>query len=129
MPLRTYTTPDGRVDLKSLSLSGLESWLIDSAALRGGKERYRARQIYKWMWQRNARSFEEMTNVSKDTRKDLEGIAALSSLTLVDRLDSQDGTKKYLWRLPDGHHIESVLIPDYNRPGPDGGQGKPRLTL
>jgi 23S rRNA (adenine2503-C2)-methyltransferase len=127
MSTRVSTLPDGRTDLKSLSLDGLSDFL--SQHVPGGKEKYRARQLYKWMWQRGARSFDEMTNVSKDARKALEQVAGMSFLELSKRQESSDGTTKYVWRLPDGNHIESVLIPDMNRPAYEGVVGKPRLTL
>ena len=119
--------PDGRTDLKALSLDGLADFLAQHVP--GGKERYRARQLYKWMWQRGARSFDEMTNVSKDARRALEQVAGMSFLELAKRQQSEDGTTKYVWRLADGQHIESVLIPDMNRPAYEGVVGKPRLTL
>ena len=127
MSTRVSTLPDGRTDLKSLSPEGLAAFLAQQVP--GGKERYRARQVYKWMWQRGARSFDEMTNVSKDARKALEQVAGMSFLELSKRQESADGTTKYVWRLADGEHIESVLIPDMNRPPHEGVVGKPRLTL
>ena len=72
MPTRVSTLPDGRTDLKSLSLEGLADFLGEHVP--GGKETYRARQVYKWMWQRGASSFDEMTNVSKDARRALEQV-------------------------------------------------------
>jgi 23S rRNA (adenine2503-C2)-methyltransferase len=130
MSPRPSNMTDERVDLKSLSLDGLEQFLSDGP-VSGGKERYRSRQLFKWMWQRRARTFDEMTNVAKDTRSQLAGVSQLSFLDLVTRQESTDGTRKYLWRLHDGHHIESVLIPDFNRPSQAGSglPGKPRLTL
>ncbi len=109
---------DGRVDIKSLDRAGLESFMVGV-----GKERFRALQVYKWMWQRGVGSFAEMSNIAREAREDLAGKAAITWLKTDAVLTSRDGTKKFLWRTYDGHAIESVLIPDPDHPG------GPRLTL
>ena len=109
---------DGRVDLKSLDRAGLSDWFADQ-----GHERFRALQVYKWMWQRAAPDFDAMSNIRKDARTSLAEVAALPTLEVAQVLASRDGTKKFLWRTHDGHAIESVLIPDPDHPG------GPRLTL
>lgn len=98
---------DGRIDIKSLSLPELEAELVEL-----GLERFRGLQVYKWLWQRGARSFGEMTNLSRPVRESLERSFAITWLELETVLPSRDGTRKYLWRTSDGHAIESVLIPD-----------------
>jgi 23S rRNA (adenine2503-C2)-methyltransferase len=80
------------------------------------------------MWQRGARSFDEMTNVRR-TRGGRSSRSRGSALEALEAQESADGTTKYVWRLADGQHIESVLIPDMNRPAYEGVVGKPRLTL
>ncbi len=108
MPI--FTRADGRIDLKSLSLPEIE------AALTGlGGERFRALQVYKWLWQRGVRSFDEMTNVAKVVRAKLEEHYYISFLEVVAVQKSIDGTHKFLWQTEDGHKIESVLIPDDER--------------
>ena len=102
-----FLLTDGRVDLKSLTLPELEAEL---AAL--GMERFRALQVYKWVWQRGITAFDQMTNVSRPARERLAEVYALSSLTPLTQLRSHDGTRKYLWQTVDGHRIESVLIPE-----------------
>lgn len=105
-----YTAPDSRIDIKSLTLPELEE------ALAGlGSERFRALQVYKWLWQRGVRSFEEMTNVSKAVRQSLSERFYIPFLESVAVQRSTDGTAKFLWRTEDGHQIESVLIPDEDR--------------
>ncbi|HYQ47647.1 MAG TPA: 23S rRNA (adenine(2503)-C(2))-methyltransferase RlmN, partial [Thermodesulfovibrionales bacterium] len=99
-----------KVDLKNYDLSELESFIAGS-----GKEKYRARQIFKWLFQKGAVSFEEMTNLSKDLRKELGERAFISSLEPEAVERSSDGTAKYLFRLADGNAVESVLIPDEDR--------------
>ncbi|MBM4390061.1 MAG: 23S rRNA (adenine(2503)-C(2))-methyltransferase RlmN [Deltaproteobacteria bacterium] len=105
-----FTGPDGRIDIKSLELVEIE------AALQGmGSERFRALQVYKWLWQRGVRSFDEMTNVAKPVRALLAERFYISWLTTLAVQKSVDGTHKFLWQTEDGHRIESVLIPDDER--------------
>jgi 23S rRNA (adenine2503-C2)-methyltransferase len=98
------------VNLKDLSLEELEALI---AGL--GKERYRARQIMKWLYSRRAASFEEMTDLAKELRAELEGTARISSVAPLATERSPDGTRKYLFGLEDGNQVESVLIPDEGR--------------
>ena len=85
------------------------------AELRGefaelGEPAFRAGQVYSWM-HRGARSFEEMTNLSKALRLRLAERYELTAPTAVRKLVSKkDGTIKYLWRLSDGNCVESVLM-------------------
>jgi 23S rRNA (adenine2503-C2)-methyltransferase len=97
-------------DLKNLSLDELESFIAGC-----GKERYRARQIFKWLYQKDATTFGEMSNLSKEFRSELERTAHLSSLVPEVVEVSMDGSRKYLFRLADGNAIESVLIPEEDR--------------
>jgi len=98
------------VDLKNLSLGELEALI---AGL--GKERYRARQIMRWLYGRGASSFEEMTDLAKGLRAELGRTARISSLAPLAEERSPDGTRKYLFGLEDGNQVESVLIPDNGR--------------
>ena len=104
MPI--YTRADGRIDIKSLTLAEIEE------ALTGlGGERFRALQVYKWLWQRGVHRFDEMTNVAKAVRAALEERYYISFLEVVAIQKSIDGTHKFLWQTEDGHNIESVMIP------------------
>jgi len=76
-----------------------------------GKEKYRARQIMKWIYQQGASSFEEMTNLSKEFRAEMAKTARIGNLEIVRTETSADTTKKILFRLEDGLLVESVLIP------------------
>lgn len=96
-------------DLKDLTPRELESFL---AGL--GKERFRSRQIMKWMYQAGSQSLDEMTNLSGEFRRSLSGIARIGSIVPEKIQVSVDGTKKALFRLEDGETIESVLIPGKN---------------
>lgn len=96
-----------KTDLKNLSLPMLEQFLQGQ-----GKERYRALQLFKWLYQQDAASFEEMTNISKALRAELDRTAFISNLEPEAVEVGGDGTRKYLFRLGDGNAVESVLIPD-----------------
>jgi 23S rRNA (adenine2503-C2)-methyltransferase len=79
-----------------------------------GKEKFRARQIRKCLYQSGNTSFDEMTTLSRDFRTKLSGIARISRPQIVKVQESKDSTKKALLRLEDGLFIESVLIPGKN---------------
>jgi len=92
-------------DIKSMTLAELEQ---EMAQL--GEPKFRAKQIYTWV-HRGARSFDEMSNLSKNLRERLAENYELYCPTAVRKLESQrDGTIKYLWRLKDGNCVESVLM-------------------
>ena len=76
-----------------------------------GKEKFRARQIMKWLHQSGSLSFDDMTTLSRDFRARLSELARISRPQIIKMLTSTDGTKKALLRLEDGLFIESVLIP------------------
>ncbi len=95
-----------KTDLKNLTLPALEEFLKGR-----GKERFRATQIFKWLYQQDAHSFEEMTNISKQLRLELAEIACISQLEPETVETGGDGTRKYLFNLGDGNGIEAVLIP------------------
>jgi len=97
-------------DLKNLTLPALEQFLQGQ-----GKERYRATQIFKWLYQHDASSFDEMTNVSKALRTQLAQTAYISRLEPETIEVGSDGTRKYLFMLEDGNAVESVIIPDEDR--------------
>jgi 23S rRNA (adenine2503-C2)-methyltransferase len=99
-----------KADLKNFDLEQLEAFIAGQ-----GKERYRARQIFKWLYQKGAVSFDEMSNLSKEFRGELAAIASISQLVPEVVEVSRDGTRKYLFRLADGNTIESVLIPEEDR--------------
>ena len=82
------------------------------AELQGMGERpFRAAQIFDWLYKKRAASFDEFTSLSKALREKLAARFAFGSLDVSERLASPDGTTKYLFRLGDGEHVETVLIP------------------
>ena len=87
------------------TLAELTAWVktLDEPA-------FRAKQLYHWLYVRNARTFDAMTNLSRAFRDKLAAVAQISCLTIADKQISRDGTTKYLLRLPDGRVVESVLM-------------------
>ena len=93
-------------DIKSLNLEQLTEELLAI-----GEKKFRAKQIYSWIHEKLVDSFDEMTNLSKDLREKLNQNYTLNSMDVADVQTSKiDGTQKYLFRLHDGHVIESVLM-------------------
>ena len=76
-----------------------------------GEKPFRVKQIVEWLWQKHAHSFDEMTNLSKDLRKQLEDHYQLPALTISTTQLSDDGTLKTRFKTFDDHMIEGVLIP------------------
>ncbi|MEN0060937.1 MAG: 23S rRNA (adenine(2503)-C(2))-methyltransferase RlmN [Myxococcota bacterium] len=76
-----------------------------------GQPAYRAKQIWRWLYDEGATSFDAMTDLPKGLRATLGVEAQLGSLVQVTEQQSRDGTRKRLYRLQDGGHIESVLMP------------------
>lgn len=96
-----------KADLKGFDTPETEQW-----ALSQGLKPYQGRQIRRWLFKMLASSFDEMTDLLKDLRKDLKDKVLINLLEMVNTQQSRDGTKKYLFKLHDGHFIESVLIPE-----------------
>ncbi len=101
---------DVRTDLKGMPLSELEGFFRSR-----GKERYRARQVSRWIYRRFAENFSVMTDLSRDFRKEMESSCRISSPPAEKTEISLDGTEKYLFRLEDGEAVEGVLIPEEDR--------------
>lgn len=78
-------------------------------------EPYKVRQIYHWIYQKNAKSFYEMTELSKDLRKKLSEEFSIVYPEIEKEMISKDGSVKFLFKLSDGEKIESVLLPETNR--------------
>lgn len=99
-----------KTDIKNFNKNELEQFLA-----KNGKERFRATQIFKWIYQLGAHSFAEMTNLSKSLRAELEETACISDLQPAVVEEGGGGVRKYLFVLEDGDSVESVLIPDEGR--------------
>ncbi len=95
-------------------LVGLSVKEIEGVVEEMGFEKYRGRQLAKWIYKKFA-DFEDMTDLPKVLRKKLSENFFLSSIKLIDEKVSADGTRKFLFELMDGERIESVLIPSEDR--------------
>ena len=80
-----------------------------------GLTRYRARQIYKWVYQQDTLDFDGMTNLPKDLRFSLKGLFSLALPEVTEVRPSSDGSTKFGLRAADGRLVESVLIPEKER--------------
>jgi 23S rRNA (adenine2503-C2)-methyltransferase len=96
-----------KTDIKELTRDELILWL----KYRNIKS-YRANQILKWIYLRQADTFAVMTDVKKEIRKQLSQHFYIHRLEKARVETSQDGSKKYLFKLNDGKYVESVLIPE-----------------
>lgn len=93
-------------DIKSLNLVELKKEME-----RIGEKAFRAKQIYDWMHVKLVSSISEMNNLSKDLRDKLTNEYSFTTVHLVrEQISKEDGTRKYLFELSDGHIIESVLM-------------------
>jgi 23S rRNA (adenine2503-C2)-methyltransferase len=110
-----------KVEVKSLLFNELEEELR-----KLGEPPYRAGQIADWLYQKRVKSFDEMTDLSRDLRAQLANQFAFSNINVVRVLGSHDTTRKFLFRLSDGNLIESVLIPA--SPALYGGSSDRRTT-
>lgn len=97
-------------NIRTLSLPELEEYFNKLE-----EKKFRARQVYEWLWQKNARSFGDMTNLSKELRQKLGENFTLPALSVDLTQQSSDGTVKTRFRTHDGHLVEGVLIPTEER--------------
>jgi 23S rRNA (adenine2503-C2)-methyltransferase len=95
-----------RSDIRDLTLGELGAELE-----RMGEKRFRAAQIFDWLYKKRATAFDDFTTLAKPLREMLAARFAIAALEVADARESPDGTAKLLFRLADGEHIETVLIP------------------
>ncbi len=94
-------------DLRAMTLADAEAF-----AVAQGWQRFRGEQVWRWVHEKGARSFDEMSNLSRDVRAELAERAEIGSLTIAEVQTSRDGTRKLRLVTRDGQSIESVIIPD-----------------
>lgn len=97
-------------DIRALSLQELEAYFSSI-----GEQPFRAKQVYEWLWNKNAHSLSEMTNLSKSLRENLENHFSIKPAEIHVMQRSIDGTIKNAVKLHDGNVVESVLIPTAKR--------------
>ncbi len=96
-----------KTNLLDLSHAQLTAWLASE-----GVKPFRANQILHWVYMRQTDQFDQMSNLSKPLREKLARHFHIQRLTQTTVQTAKDGTLKYLLELSDGHHIETVLIPE-----------------
>ncbi|MFA5832046.1 MAG: 23S rRNA (adenine(2503)-C(2))-methyltransferase RlmN [Bacteroidota bacterium] len=108
-------------NLKGLTLESLEQFIVSI-----GEPKYRAAQIYQWLYKYRVTTFDEMTNLSVPLRQKLNETASIEQFSVATFQTSKvDGTVKFLYELSDGKKIETVLIP----PRPTAVDAEERMTL
>lgn len=96
-----------RQNIQNFTRQQFADWLTEN-----GVAPYRADQVFKWIFVHQVDSFDRMTNISKEIREFLASRFSMEGLRVAKTQLSADGTRKYLFTLSDGEHIESVLIPE-----------------
>jgi 23S rRNA (adenine2503-C2)-methyltransferase len=98
------------MDIKELTKAELEAWLVDR-----GEKPFRARQTLKWLYQKGAATFSEMSDLAAALRTLLAESFTIERLACSQVTPAVDGTRKFLFSLTDQRYIESVLIPTEDR--------------
>jgi 23S rRNA (adenine2503-C2)-methyltransferase len=97
-------------DIRSLSLQELEDFFVSNK-----QQKFRAKQVYEWLWNKSVRNFEGMTNISLDLRSLLESNFSFKTVRIADSQISKDRTIKNAFKCFDGNVVEGVLIPTTSR--------------
>lgn len=105
---------DPRPDLVGMDRAAIAQALLD-AGEEQKKVRMRANQLFHWIYHRGAKTFDEMTSISKVWRADLDQRFRIGRPQVSDLQLSEDGTRKWLMRFNDGHEVETVHIPEEDR--------------
>ncbi|NHE59827.1 23S rRNA (adenine(2503)-C(2))-methyltransferase RlmN [Cyclobacterium plantarum] len=97
-------------DIRKLDLAALEHYFVSI-----GEKKFRARQVYEWLWNKSLKNFDDMTNISKTTREILKENFSINHIHVDHFQRSSDGTIKNAVKLFDNKIVESVLIPTTKR--------------
>ncbi|MFD2729619.1 23S rRNA (adenine(2503)-C(2))-methyltransferase RlmN [Enterococcus camelliae] len=95
-----------KCSIYGLTMNELTEWFLEQ-----GEKKFRATQVWEWLYQKRVQSFAEMTNLSKTVIAKLTDAFVINPLNQVIVQEAQDGTVKYLFQLPDKHMIETVMMP------------------
>src|SRR5258708_5134066 len=95
-----------------IDLSSLDRTEVEAAVAQLGVPRFHGRQVFHWIYRRGVTDFAEMTDLGRELRTKLAEAYCVSTPVLESQQTSADGTTKFLLRLQDDRHIESVYIPD-----------------
>ena len=99
-----------KINIRNLSLEELKS-----AIETFGEKGFRAKQIFEWLWKKNAHAFEEMSNLSLSLREQLETHFFIDHIQVEDQQISSDRTIKCAFTIEEGKVVEGVLIPTPKR--------------
>ncbi|MCT4608355.1 MAG: 23S rRNA (adenine(2503)-C(2))-methyltransferase RlmN [Pelagimonas sp.] len=106
--------PEGKQNLVGLTRAGLKEALL-AAGTKEKQAKMRVNQIWQWIYHWGVRDFADMTNLAKDYRAMLERNFVIELPKVVQKLVSEDGTRKYLVKIAGGHEVEVVYIPEDDR--------------
>lgn len=101
---------NSKPDIRSLSQEELKNFFVQN-----GEKAFRSKQAWEWLWMKSARNFEEMSNLSKETRSKLSENFSFPIVNVDNLQVSRDRTIKNAFRLHDGNIVEGVLIPTDTR--------------
>ena len=101
--------------LQKINLVGLSFGELEAKVVALGLPKFRAKQVWRWIWRHGLTNFDEMSDLSKPVRKLLGMQFSADRPAVSKRLQSVDGTIKWLMRFPDGNEAECVYIPDKTR--------------
>jgi 23S rRNA (adenine2503-C2)-methyltransferase len=99
----------------NINLLGMDRHELEQRAMAQGQPAYRGRQIYKSIYARRARNFDEMTDLPRNLRDELLKNCQIAYPEVKGRVASRDGSLRYLLALEDGRTIETVFMPEENR--------------
>jgi 23S rRNA (adenine2503-C2)-methyltransferase len=102
--------PQGLSNIRNLSLKELQDEFVAK-----NEKSFRAKQVYEWLWKKNAASFDEMSNLSKELREMLQQFYYIDHIQLQDQQISKDKTIKCAFTIEEGKVVEGVLIPTKSR--------------
>ena len=103
-----------RYNIKNWTRQNLREWIKKNEKNHSSLKSFRADQVFNWLYQKRAESFDQMLNIGQGTREMLEDHFYISSLKVADNLKSRDGSIKFRILLDDGNSIESVFLPHKN---------------
>ncbi|MBE5952737.1 MAG: 23S rRNA (adenine(2503)-C(2))-methyltransferase RlmN [Lachnospiraceae bacterium] len=94
-----------KMDIRSMYLTELEEWLKEK-----GYPAFRAKQLYQWLHEKHVATLEEMTNIPKNIKEDIDSIGLVTIEEELRQESAKDGTIKFLYRMQDGQMIETVFM-------------------
>ncbi|MBS1729204.1 MAG: 23S rRNA (adenine(2503)-C(2))-methyltransferase RlmN [Bacteroidetes bacterium] len=97
-------------NIRHQSFQDIATWFSEK-----GEKKFRAKQLYEWIWKKHAKSFEDMSNLSKSLREDLQKNFSFPALSIQQKQVAEDGTQKYKFETADHHYVEGVIIPTEER--------------